>query len=68
MEIMLKSDSRINKSKKKINVPDVDFEDLNPEEVSLDVLPSKYVFAKVTATRQMIQKLFTQGNKSKRFV
>ena len=48
MEILLKFDSKINESEKKIDVPDVDFEDDTPEEVALDGLQSKYVFAKVT--------------------
>ena len=41
-------DSEINVSDKKIDVPDIDFEDDIPEEIVLDALQSKYVFAKVT--------------------
>ena len=48
MEILLKSDSKINASDKKIDVPDIEFEDDTPEEIALDALQSKYVFAKVT--------------------
>ena len=48
MEILLKSDSKINASVKKIDVPDIDFEDDTPEAIALDTLHSKYVFAKVT--------------------
>ena len=42
MEILLKSDSKINASDKKIDVPDIDFEDDTPEEIALDALQSKY--------------------------
>ena len=34
---------RINESEKGINDPDVDFEDDNPEEITLDALQTKYV-------------------------
>ena len=48
MEILLKSDSSINKSQKEIEVADIDFEDNSPEEITLDALQSKFIFAKVT--------------------
>ncbi len=48
MEILLKSDSKINPSDKKINVPDIDFEEDTPKEIVLDALQSKYDWAKVT--------------------
>lgn len=48
MEILLKSASQINESEKKIEVPDVDFEDSIPEVIALDALQSKHMFAKVT--------------------
>ena len=40
MEILLKLDSSVNESQKKIEVADVDFEDNNPEEIALDALQS----------------------------
>ncbi len=49
MEILPKSDSKKNASDKKIDVPDIDFEDDTPEEIALDALQSKYDWAKVTA-------------------
>ena len=48
MEILLKSDSRINEIKKKIEVADIDFEDDTPEEIQLDSLQSKFEYVKVT--------------------
>ena len=47
MEILLKSDSW-SESKRKIEVPDTDFEDDTPEEIQLDALQSKFDYAKVT--------------------
>jgi hypothetical protein len=41
MEILLKSSSKINESEKKIDVPDVDFENDNPDEITLDALQLK---------------------------
>ena len=35
MEILLKGDSKINESTKKIDVSDVDFKDNNPDEISM---------------------------------
>ena len=48
MEILLKSDSWISESKRKIEVPDTDFEDDTPEEIQLGALQSKFDYAKVT--------------------
>ena len=47
MEILLKSNSWISESKRKIEVPDIDFEDDIPEEIQLDALQSKFDYAKV---------------------
>ena len=54
--IFLKGDSMINESTKKIDVSDVDFKDDNPDEIMLDALQSKYVFAMVTVSVK-VQKL-----------
>lgn len=56
MEILLKGDTKICESPKKIKISDVEFEVGSPEEVKLDALVSKYVFAKVTVTVK-VQKL-----------
>ena len=69
MEILLKSDSWISESKRKIEVPDIDFEDDTPEEIQLDALQSKFDYAKVTVgvkIHQLMQKLFEQGKKKNR--
>ena len=44
---MLKSESSINETTEKIDVSEVEFEDETPEEIMLDGLQSKYVFARV---------------------
>ena len=48
LEILLKADSRISESPKKIEVADIDFEDETPEEIELDALEGKFEYAKVT--------------------
>ena len=48
LEILLKADSRISESPKKVEVADIDFEDETPEEIELDALEGKFEYAKVT--------------------
>ena len=43
MEILLKSDSSINETTKKIDVSEVEIEDETPEEIELEGLQSKHV-------------------------
>ena len=61
----IKYDSRINESDK-IEVADVDFEDSTPDEIALDALQSKYVFAKVTVKVHRSSDP-EQENKNKKF-
>lgn len=71
MEILLKSDSVILESPKEISIPDVDFEDDLPAEITLDALPRKYEFAKVTVNvkvQRLIWKLFVTGKKSWQYI
>jgi len=45
---MAEVNSWISESKRKIEVPDIDFEDDTLEEIQLDALQSKFDYAKVT--------------------
>ena len=54
---MLKATTSISETPKKIEVSDVDFEDNSPEEIKLDVLQSKYIFAKVSVAVKISETL-----------
>ena len=56
MEILLKTDTSVGETAKKIEVSDMDFEDDTPEVIKLDDLQSKYVFAKVTVNVKLKKK------------
>ena len=53
MEILLKGSTSISETNKKIEVSDLDFEVIGPEEIILDNLQLKYIFAKVTVNAKV---------------
>jgi len=52
---LLKFDSWISESKRKLEVPNIDFEDDTPEEIKLNALQSKFDYAKVTVRVKIYQ-------------
>ena len=60
MEILLKENTAISETSKKIEVSDLEFESIGPEEITLDHLQLKYIFAKVTVNAKVQKSTLTQ--------